>query len=182
MHGAIAVAEQNASQSAREGRWYVFLVMAGMERRACSWLRQHGLDPYWPRYEVGHRDFKQRRKMIWRSVLPGYLFIPTPVDCGLVEEAPGVHRFIRYANRDLAELDGHDMNKIREIEAALADSVIAARDGIPFKVGQAVHIIPLDINGEIQLLDSKRRIVVSVPLFGGSGVPMIVSVADIESI
>lgn len=186
MHGAIAVMDdaQIGPPMATGGRWYALLVMAGVERRACIWMRLRGMWPYWPRYEVGHRDFKSRRSVIWRSVIPGYIFLPVPANCWLVEEAPGVRRIMRNGRGGFAEIpDGgkEGIEQIRDIEASLNANPVAAREGIPFKVGQQVHVSRLDMTGKILKLDGRRRIVVSVPLFGSS-IPMTVSVGDIESV
>lgn len=213
MHGAIAVAEQIGPQSATNGRWSILLMTTGIERRACHWLRQRGLQPYWARYRVNWREFQARSGIQWRSVLPGYLFLPWPTDstqttisdaptvetsalkvgdvipggkkriidyCQLVEKAPGVRRFVRNGDGEPETLGEHDMDRIREIEAALNDSIIAARDGIPFKVGQLVHVKRLEMTGKILRLDGRRRIIIEVFMFG-SFVPLTLSVADIEA-
>jgi transcription antitermination factor NusG len=185
MHGAIAVAEQIGPTSHREGqgsRWYVLLTTTGLERRTCIWMRLRGLQPYWARYRINWREFQVRSGIQWRSVLPGYLFLPWPADCKLVEDAPGVRRFLRNGDGKPETLDENQMSRIREIEAALNDSIIAARDGIPFKVGQNVHVKRLEMTGKILRLDGRRRIIISVPMFGSSGVPLTLSVADIEAV
>jgi transcription antitermination factor NusG len=184
MHGAIATAEQIGPQSAEEDsglRYYVILMSTGLERRACIWMRLRGLDPYWARYRVIWREFQARHGIQWRSVLPGYLFLPHPADCKLVEDAPGVRRFLRDNDGRPKTIDQYDMDRIREIEAALNDSIIAARDGIPFKVGQLVYVKRLEQRGKILRLDGRRRIIIEVFMFG-SFLPMTLSVADIESI
>jgi transcription antitermination factor NusG len=214
MHGAIAVAEQIPSQSPTNGRWYVLLTTTGVERRTCIWMRLRGLEPYWARYRVNWREFQVRSGVQWRSVLPGYLFLPWPANstqtmisdapavetstlkvgdvipggkkriidyCQLVEKAPGVRRFVRNADGEPETLDEHEMSRIREIESALNDSIIAARDGIPFKVGQLVDVKKLEMRGKILRLDGRRRIIIEVFMFG-SIVPLTVSVADIEAV
>jgi transcription antitermination factor NusG len=184
MHGALAVTEQIGQQSAREGQglnWYVILMSTGLERRACIWMRLRGLQPYWPRYRVNWREFQVRHGIQWRSVLPGYLFLPHPADCKLVEDAPGVRRFLRNGDGEPETLGEHDINRIREIESALNDSIIAARDGIPFKVGQLVDVKKLEMRGKILRLDGRRRIIVEVFMFGRF-VPTTLSVADIEAV
>jgi hypothetical protein len=93
-----------------------------------------------------------------------------------------VRRFLRNGDGVLEMLGEHEMDRIREIEVALNESVIAAREGIPFKVGQTVYIKKLEINGKILKLDGRRRIIISVPMFGSSGVPLTLSVADIEAV
>lgn len=185
MHGAMAAAEQIGPYSASGGqgaRWYVILMSSGLERRACIWMRLRGLQPYWARYRVNWREFQVRSGIQWRSVLPGYLFLPWPADCRLVEDAPGVRRFLRDGDGQPETLGEHDMGRIREIEAALNASVVAARDGIPFKVGQTVLVKKLELTGVILRLDGRRRIIILVPMFGSRGVPLTLSVADIEAV
>lgn len=179
MHGAMMAAEQ--AQTVTESRWYVLLTTTGIERRACIWLRLRGLEPYWARYRVNWREFQVRSGIQWRSVLPGYLFLPWPADYKLVEDAPGVRRFLRNGDGTPKTLHEHEMGRIREIESALNDSIIAARDGIPFKVGQVVDVKKLEMRGKILRLDGRRRIIIEVFMFG-SFVPLTLSVADIASI
>jgi transcription antitermination factor NusG len=184
MHGALAVAEQIGPTSHREGqgsRWYVILMSTGLERRACIWMRLRGLQPYWARYRVSWREFQARTGIQWRSVLPGYLFLPWPADCKLVEDAPGVRRFLRDVDGKPKTLDQHELDKIRETEAALNCSIIAARDGIPFKVGQLVEVKSLENTGKILRLDGRRRIIIEVFMFNRF-VTGTFSVADIEAV
>jgi transcription antitermination factor NusG len=220
MHGAIAVAEQIGPQSARKGqglRWYVILMTTGLERRACIWMRLRGLQPYWPRFRVSWREFQVRSGVQWRGVLPGYMFLPCPLNftqttisdaaaveistlkigdiipsggrkivdfCQLVEKAPGVRRFVRNGNGELAEIPDkgkEGMEKIRDIEASLNANPIAARDGIPFKVGQVVDIKKLEKRGKILRLDGRRRIIIEVFMFNRF-VTGTFSVADIEAV
>jgi transcription antitermination factor NusG len=184
MHGAIAVAEQDPGiglYSPTGGRWSIILMTTGVERRACRWMRLRGLKPYWARYRVNWREFQVRSGVQWRSVLPGYIFLPWPVDCRVVEDAPGVRRFLRNVDGAPETRDEREIERIREIEAALNDSAVAARDGIPFKVSQEVYVKKLELRGKILRLDGRRRIIISVPDWF-NGAPMTLAVADIESV
>ena len=105
----------------------------------------------------------------------------TPAPTGDKPGGPGVRRFLRNADGKPKTIDRHDMDKIQDTEAALNSSIIAARDGIPFKVGQNVYVKRLEMTGKILRLDGRRRIIISVPgWFNGS--PMTLSVADIEAV
>lgn len=183
MHGLIGMSEQVSPQPATVDRWYALLTRAGLERRACIWLRIRQLEPYWPRYNPVPRPYQDPRKVSWRSVIPGYMFLPAPADCALVEEAPGV-RVMRDGDGAPIKIpnDGKQgIAQIREIAKSLNDDAIAARDGVPFYKGQKVRVIRLEVEAKIDRIDSRRRVVVSVPMFG-SVVPLTLSVADIESV
>jgi transcription antitermination factor NusG len=121
-------------------RWYVIVVRSGKELHVYTFLRIRQMKPYWPRYQEGVKLARHRAGVRWRGVIPGYLFIPVPmdktIDCPLIEKAPGVLKVIRKAEHKLAELSVEEIRNIREIEDALNASPIAAVQGIPFKVGQ----------------------------------------------
>jgi hypothetical protein len=192
MHGITAVVDcaQIGPQSIREARWSIFWyalrVRVGYEHRVCVWLRQRALEPYWPRFNATPRAYQPRHKIIWRSVLPGWMFVrsmPGLTNFGMFDQWP-VARFVRHADHapiQIPDLGKEGIEQIRKIEASLNDSAIAAREGIPFKVGDLVTITKLEIVGKIVRLDGRRRIVVSAPMFG-SIVDMTVCVADIESV
>ena len=116
-------------------------------------------------------------------MLPGYVFLPAPADCGLVEDAPGARRFIRYGSGDIAELSQKVIDRIKEmeIEARINEGAILDREGKPFEIGQQVHVSKLELTGKILKLDGRRRIVVEVPLFGNI-VPMVVGIGDIAGL
>ena len=154
------------AQSATEGPWHALLVAPGRERRACIWMRLRALEPYWPRYRCEAR-WQHRSAVQWRSVMPGYLFMSAPTNYRMVEEAPAVRNFLRNGDGDVANVANSDIDRIRQIEEALNDNAVAAEQGIPFKKGQSVWVLPLETVGEIQHIDSRRRVVVLVPMFGG---------------
>ena len=189
MHGAIGTMELQDTSGPIMGvsrAWYALLVASGMERKVCIWLRRRQYEPYWPRYKGQVKLSRHRRSVQWRSVIPGYLFIPAPergsVNWSLVESAPGAHGFMCSAGNivSLPESGKQGIEQIMAIETALNESVIAAKDGIPFKKGQLVTVRSLEIVGEIKRIDGKDRIIVEVPMFG-SKVPMSLSSAAIEA-
>ncbi len=138
------------------------------------------MEPYWPRYRSEAR-LQHRSRVLWRSVLPGYLFLSSPVNFRTIGNAPALRRVLRSGSGDVAELSKADMENIHRIEDALNDSSVASVEGIPFRKGQLVRVIPLDIVAKIRRIDRRRRVVVDAPLFG-SVVAMTVVVGDIESV
>lgn len=165
-------------------RWYALLVEAGQERKACIWLRMRQFKPYWARYRSENRLHANRRNIRWKSVIPGYLFLPMPFMRGLSSDyfqfAPGIRGFMRRASGNVVELKPDEMSKIKEIEEALQASAIAAVEGIPFKEGQIVRVEKLGVSGKILRIDSRRKILVEVPMFG-SKVPVNLTVNEIEA-
>jgi transcription antitermination factor NusG len=189
MHGAIGTMELQDTSRPIMGavrHWYALLVASGMERKVCIWLRRRQYEPYWPRYKGQVKLNRHRRAIQWRSVIPGYLFIPAPehgsVNWSLVESAPGVHGFMCSAGNivSLPEIGKQGIEQIMAIETALNESAIAAVHGIPFKKGQLVFVKSLEIIGEIKRIDGRDRIMVEVPMFG-SKVPMWLSSGAIDA-
>jgi len=147
------------------------------------WLLQRQMQPYWPRYNPVPRAYQPRNRIVWRSVLPGYMFVNAKrIKFWLFDELDGA-KLMRNGNSlvEIPDAGKQGMERIREIAEALNADAIAARDGIPFKVGQKVRIRDLDIEATVKRLDSRRRIVVAAPMLG-SVVDMTVAVEHIESI
>ena len=189
MHGAIGTMElQDTSRPVMglSANWYALLVGTGLERKVCIWLRRRQYEPYWPRYKAPVKLNRHRRALRWRSVIPGYLFLPTPrfgeINYKLIEGVPGVNGFLRNGNVPiiLPETGKQGIEKIIEIETALNESAVAAEFGIPFKKGQVVYVKSLEIVGEIKRIDGRDRIIVEVAMFGNK-VPMSLSCAAIEA-
>jgi transcription antitermination factor NusG len=153
-----------------DNRWHAAIVQLGKEQQACNFLRIRQVKAYWPRYLQEVRLARHRAGVRWQSVLPGYLFIAVPmdktIDCSLIKQAPGFLTLMRTAD-GLAQLTLADMECIREIEAALSASQVAAVKGIPFKVGQRVMVGGnLAWTGPIVRIENKRRIVVEIFMLG----------------
>ena len=87
---------------------------------------------------------------------------------------------MRRASGNVVELKDHEIEKIREIEEALRASAVAAVEGIPFKEGQIVRVEKLSVSGKIMRIDSRRKIIVEVPMFG-SRVLVNLTVNEIEA-
>jgi len=67
---------------------------------------------------------------------------------------------------ELPEDGRQGIERIKEIEAALNASAIAAAEGIPFKEGQKVRIRRVELDGKIKRIASKTKIVVEAQFFG----------------
>ena len=191
MHGAINLKplEQNIYDAIIESpvRWYALLVESGSERKACIWLKRRQFNPYWPRYKGTVKLNRHRREIRWRSVIPGYLFLPIPItqdiNMDLLKKAPAIREALRNGHGDIVEIPEkgqQGIEKIRFIEEALNLSAVAAAQGIPFKVGQRIFIRRLEIEGTIARIDSRRQITVEAPMFG-SRVRMVMPVAELEA-
>jgi transcription antitermination factor NusG len=170
--------------------WFALKVRAGSESRAKRALEARSIVPYWPRYQALKRIIGSRlaaRRKSWRSVIPGLMFVP--VDYRAVHET--IRSYSTSIQGVLADAGGkwvtipdngrQSMETIRQIEAALNASAIAARDGIPFRVGQRVRVERLASEGTIARIDGTRQITVEAFMFGRV-TRMIVPVSEIESV
>lgn len=179
MHGTLSVT-QDIRTHVYQGQcdWVALLSEPGRERQACIWLRRRQYEPYWPRYKGQVKLNRHRRAVRWRSVIPGYLFLPNiNINWRLIEEdAPGVHGKMRNSEGYPKLLKTKIITDIQRIEAALNSSEINAAQGIPFKIGQLVR--PTDDlynhwEGKIVRIDARNKIGVEVRgLFGSSAVVM----------
>lgn len=180
MHGIIAMDELKSSPYIYQGEcdWAALLTQPGSERKACIWLRRRQFEPYWPRYRGQVKLNRHRRAIRWRSVIPGYLFLPMvgEINWPLFDRAPGIHGKMTNAEGYAKRLTQQHIADIQRIEAALNSSEINAVQGIPFKVDQRVR--PVDDlycqwEGKIVRIDSRRQIAVEVSgLFGSAAVVM----------
>lgn len=166
-------------------RWRALLVKGGAERGVCQWLQARQIRAYWARYQVDATRFPRhgRTGVIWRSVIPGYLFLPLTreLSSDYFEYAPNVFGLMRDGVGNVVEISDRDIQSIKRIEEACQASAIAAAYGIPFKVGEKVWLKHMEIEVVIKEIDSRRKILVEAPLFG-SVVPMTLSVDAIESV
>ena len=187
MHG-MAVQEQSYIYRL-PCQWFALLTESGKERQGCIWLRRRKYEPYWPRYRGQVRLNRHRRAMRWRSVLPGYLFLPISLtmqaNWELIEQMPGFRRVMRTGNgTNYAELTEHDIGNIERIEMALQSSIIAQGELIPFSVGQTVRFTNANLwalQGRIKAIDGKRRIIVTVDFFN-TKTDMTVPANEIEAV
>ena len=168
-------------------KWYALLTESGTERKATIWLRRRQYHPYWPRYMGQIRLNRHRRGFRWRSVIPGYLFLPIPeasnADWRVIEQAVGVRGVMRHADYNFVEFREQDIADVARIEQCLNENPIAAAEGIPFREGQKVRIIRGVFENqrtEIVRIEKGRKVCVEVELFERKNWVWL-PVADIEA-
>ncbi len=187
MHGVLSTAYSNDHIYADPCTWYALLIESGAERKATIWLKRRQYKPYWPRY-MGHVKLnRHRRGMRWRSVIPGYLFLPIPTEreagWQLIEQTPGVRGVMRHADYNFVEFKEQDIADVSRIEKALNESPVAATEGIPFRVGQMVRIVRGIFEGHqtaILSIERGRKIGLEVPWMN-STTKIILPVSEIEA-
>lgn len=186
MHGVIQLnEEQETFAPVSATGWYALLVQSGKERQVCIWLRRRQYEPYWPRFMGIVKLNRHRKAKRWCSVMPGYLFLPDigAINWELVEGAQGVHGFMSSASGHLTVIPDkgkQGIEQIKAIESAMQESVVAAAQGIPFKVGQKVWIDRLSSEAVIKKIDSRRQIGLEILMFG-SKVRMTAPVSELEA-
>ncbi len=168
-------------------RWYALLTESGTERKATIWLRRRQYHPYWPRYMGQIRLNRHRRGFRWRSVIPGYLFLPIPeasnADWRTIERAVGVRGVMRHADYNFVEFREQDIADVARIEQCLNESPVAAAEGIPFRVGQEVRIVRGVFENHVTAIlsiDKGRRVSLEVPMFGTT-TKIVLPVSEIEA-
>ena len=165
-------------------KWFALIVKSGLERKACIWLRRRQFNPYWARYRGLVKLNRHRKALRWRSVIPGYLFLPLDtqdtINVELLKTGPGIRNVMRNGNGEVISISAKDVDRVKSAESALNASVIAASQGIPFKAGQKVWVTELELEGIIKRIDGRRNILLDVPMFG-SVVSMSAPVEKIEA-
>ena len=79
-------------------QWCMLQVTPGMERDARDDFHRYGVRAYWPNCHSFLRStlpLRERRRTDYRSVIPGYLFVPAPPIWDNVERIPGVISVVR---------------------------------------------------------------------------------------
>jgi transcription antitermination factor NusG len=182
MHGALAI----DSAIDQHIKWYALLTQANVETRIARWLRIYKYEMYWPRYTTMVKAARNRRRIRWRSVIPGYLFLALtpeqPLDVRLIESCPMIHRVMRNGSGDVVEINPMDIESIKRIEAALQADEMAAAQNIPFKVSQVVAVKSLlGAHCKILRIADRKRVEVLAILFGAKR-QTLVAVSDIEAV
>jgi transcription antitermination factor NusG len=167
-------------------QWCMLLVRPGMERDARDSFHRYGVRAYWPNYHSFLRStlpLRERRRRDYRSVIPGYLFVPalpTETFWDIVERIPGVENVVRGFSGDLAMLKDADIDVIRSIEAGM-NTPIPGRTPHNFKTGDKVGFIDDNAQrwppGRIGGSSNDGRITVEIGVMGRL-VPRGVSASD----
>jgi len=169
-------------------QWCMVGVRPGKEPECCDSFRRQGLRCYWPNYYVfGYSKPRRaaRRGQPYRSVMPGYLFMPLPATdlfWNVVERWSGVAHPIRSYSGDLLALHNEDIQVIRKIEAGL-NTPVPRKSLHNFKTGDKVRfsddLLTRWPPGRVARLADDGRIAVEVDLMGRS-VPFLVWPHQIE--
>lgn len=155
--------------------WYALLVISGQERRACIWLKRRQYEPYWPRFRGPVKVNRHRSMIRWRSVIPGYLFLPIPmtktINCELIESARQVRKVMRNGSGEpvmIPEFGKDGIARIKEMEESANADARAWDGGMPFKVGDKILIKRMTLEAKVKkLLIGKKKVVVETVFFGG---------------
>src|SRR5215469_3055561 len=109
--------------------WWMLLVEPGKERSARDSFHRYGVQAYWPNYHSLLRPtlpLRERRRTDYRSVIPGYLFVPalpTEMFWDIVERIPGVGHAVLNFSGDVATLKEESIDVIRAIERGMQTPV-----------------------------------------------------------
>jgi transcription antitermination factor NusG len=165
----------------REPRvWRALTARPSKEQKAADWLKLRSLHAYWPNYSkeiraAGLANGTHRRRTVFCSIIPGYLFMATrdeanePSLQALVEQVPGLIGFVRDGSGNAASLTNDDIEIIRRIESN--ENLPPAKSHVHrFKTGDDVRFAD-DLlgrwpNGKIAELAADGRIVIEVALLG----------------
>jgi transcription antitermination factor NusG len=127
-------------------QWCMLTVRPGKEQDARDSFYRYGVQAYWPNYHSFLQStlpLRERRRTEYRSVIPGYLFVPalpTQMFWDIAERIPGVENAVLNFSGDLATLKDADIDVIRSIEAGM-NTPIPGRTMHNFKGGDKVGFI-----------------------------------------
>jgi transcriptional antiterminator RfaH len=149
-------------------RWYVAHTHPKLERTALDNLKRQGFLAYLPRYPKTRRHARRTEK-IAAPLFPGYLFISMDVAATrwrAIRSTIGVRHLICQGDAPTPVPDG----VVEDIQAREgADGLVAVRDPLPFKAGDAVQIAggPLrEHTGWFECLTDDHRVMVLLTLLG----------------
>jgi transcription antitermination factor NusG len=106
-------------------QWWMLQVTPGMERDTRNDFHRYGVRAYWPNYHSFLRltlPLRERRSTDYRSVIPGYLFmpaLPTEMLWDFRLRIPGVENAVLNFSGDPHTLNDADIDVIRSIEAGM---------------------------------------------------------------
>jgi transcription antitermination factor NusG len=179
--------EEMAAQTLPD-QWCMLIVQPGKEQDARNSFRRYGVRAYWPKY-LGFTRWssrpRERRRTDYRSVIPGYLFVPMlppSTFWDVVERIVGVVNVVRNYSGDLAVLRNADIEVIRQIEAGL-NTPKPSKSLHSLKTGEKVRFCDDLLNrwplGRVASSTNDGRISVEVEVMGRI-VPFLVFPHQIE--
>lgn len=169
--------------------WCMVGTRPGLEQDVCDSFRRGGVRCYWPNYYVfGYTIIARRgsrRGRQYRSVMPGYLFMPLPTEDAfwhVAERHNGTCHPIKTFSGALLAIRNSDILKIRKIEGDL-NTPQPKKTLHNFRPGQKVRFIEDLLTGwppgKVARLADDGRIVIETELMGRS-VPFTVWPHQIE--
>ncbi len=158
----------NNREDPQGARWYAVHTRSRHERKVKIELTRLDFEVFLPEYRTWSRR-RDRRKLIEKSLFPGYLFVRTDLDPESrldIISAPSVVRIVGIRYQPVPIPDD-EVESVRLLLGAAPD--ISPQDRLP--KGQKVQIMEGPLRGVIGRVEDTargKRIVVSVELLGRS--------------
>ena len=127
-------------------QWCMLMVTPGKERDARDSFHRYGVQAYWPNYHSFLRSalpLRERRRTDYRSVIPGYLFVPAPPTemlWDISQRIPDVGNAVLNFSGDVFTLKEEDVDVIRAIERGM-NTPVPGKSLHNFKTGDKVGFI-----------------------------------------
>jgi transcription termination/antitermination protein NusG len=163
-------------------RWYAVQTTSGHENKVRSLIqRKIESDPLPPDQRLIRQalvptqevvEIKNGKKVnVARKIFPGYVLVEMVLNqdtLHTINGVQGVIKFVGHKEREPHALRPEEVNRL--LGLAEEEETVAAKEEIPFLVGQAVAITTgpfTDFNGTVEeVLADKGKVRVSVSLFG----------------
>jgi transcription termination/antitermination protein NusG len=163
-------------------RWYAVQTTSGHENKVRSLIqRKIESDPLPPEQRLIRQalvptqevvEIKNGKKVnVARKIFPGYVLVEMVLNqdtLHTINGVQGVIKFVGHKEREPHALRPEEVNRL--LGLAEEEETVAAKEEIPFLVGQAVAITTgpfTDFNGTVEeVLADKGKVRVSVSLFG----------------
>jgi transcription termination/antitermination protein NusG len=163
-------------------RWYAVQTTSGHENKVRTLIdRKIESDPLPPDQRMIRQalvptqevvEIKNGKKVnVARKIFPGYVLVEMVLNqdtLHTINGVQGVIKFVGHKDREPHALRPDEVNRL--LGLAEEEETVAAKEEIPFMVGQAVAITTgpfTDFNGTVEeVLSEKGKVRVSVSLFG----------------
>jgi len=163
-------------------RWYAVQTTSGHENKVRTLIdRKIEGDPLQPEQRMIRQalvptqevvEIKNGKKVnVARKIFPGYVLVEMVLNqdtLHTINGIQGVIKFVGHKDREPHALRPEEVNRL--LGLAEEEETVAAKEEIPFLIGQAVAITTgpfTDFNGTVEeVLSEKGKVRVSVSLFG----------------
>ena len=163
-------------------RWYAVQTTSGHENKVRTLIdRKIESDPLTPEERMIRQalvptqevvEIKNGKKVnVARKIFPGYVLVEMVLNqdtLHTINSIQGVIKFVGHKEREPLALRPDEVNRL--LGLAEEEETVAAKEEIPFMIGQAVAITTgpfTDFNGTVEeVLSDKGKVRVSVSLFG----------------